>query len=136
MTLKLQRVPRRPNWPVAPVVVTAIWAGVVALTALLGAWSHHEVLLCPFRRLTGLPCPGCGSTRAVLSMIHGDPLGALVWNPLITVALCLFAASLLLRVAAGRKLEFHLGPRHNRIVLAGVIGLLAANWTYVLICVH
>src|SRR4051812_16760142 len=27
---------------------------------------------CLLRRATGLPCPGCGFTRAVLCLLHGD----------------------------------------------------------------
>lgn len=37
---------------------------------------------CIFRHVTGIPCPSCGSTRSVLSLINGNILGAIQWNPL------------------------------------------------------
>lgn len=42
---------------------------------------------CPFRMLTGLQCPGCGSTRALHQLLHGHPLAAFQLNPLIVIAL-------------------------------------------------
>lgn len=42
---------------------------------------------CQFHELTGLYCPGCGSTRAVYWLLHGDILRALRFNPLTVVAL-------------------------------------------------
>lgn len=39
--------------------------------------AHLLGLGCPFRDLTGLDCPGCGATRAFLSLVHGDLLTAL-----------------------------------------------------------
>jgi len=36
---------------------------------------------CMFKRITGIPCPSCGSTRSVLSILKGDFVGALLWNP-------------------------------------------------------
>ncbi len=35
---------------------------------------------CIFRRLTGLKCPGCGSTRAVLCILRGDWAGSFKQN--------------------------------------------------------
>src|SRR3954452_20492508 len=44
----------------------------VALTSLsLPGWQ------CPFFRLTGIPCPGCGLSRAVTLLIKGDLAGSL-----------------------------------------------------------
>jgi len=37
--------------------------------------------LCPFKALTGIPCPGCGMTRALISMAKGDFHAAFGYNP-------------------------------------------------------
>lgn len=42
---------------------------------------------CPFRTLTGFTCPGCGSTRGLHRLLHGDVVGAFEFNPLMVVAL-------------------------------------------------
>lgn len=46
---------------------------------------------CPFHDATGLYCPGCGATRALYDLMHGDPLAALGMNPLLVLALPYFA---------------------------------------------
>jgi len=38
--------------------------------------------ICFVKKTTGLPCPSCGSTRSVLSIINGDFSKALLINPL------------------------------------------------------
>ena len=42
---------------------------------------------CPSLWLTGLFCPGCGTTRALHALLHGDLPGALAMNPLMVVSL-------------------------------------------------
>src|SRR4051812_8286775 len=42
---------------------------------------------CPFRYLTGLNCPGCGTLRALHQLLHGHPLAALGLNPLLIFGL-------------------------------------------------
>ncbi len=37
--------------------------------------------VCLFKRVTGIPCPSCGSTRSVLSFLKGDVVDAILWNP-------------------------------------------------------
>ena len=46
----------------------------------LGIAGYAAVLLltgvgCPIRYVTGIPCPGCGMTRACLALLLGDPGG-------------------------------------------------------------
>ena len=36
---------------------------------------------CTFRRITGLPCPGCGMTRSFISIAHGQLVDAWRFNP-------------------------------------------------------
>jgi hypothetical protein len=45
-------------------------------------WLAPLVPGCPFHLATGVPCPGCGTTRAALALARGDVLGALAFNPL------------------------------------------------------
>lgn len=42
---------------------------------------------CIFRTVTGLYCPGCGSTRALARCLHLDLPGAFSYNPLVVLAL-------------------------------------------------
>jgi Protein of unknown function (DUF2752) len=42
---------------------------------------------CPFRYLTGLYCPGCGSLRAIHQLLHGNLRAAWGMNPLTVILL-------------------------------------------------
>ena len=52
---------------------------------------------CLFHEMTGLYCPGCGSTRALYSLMHGEFREALRDNALVVLALPLLGAMLLAR---------------------------------------
>lgn len=47
---------------------------------------------CPFKWLTGFPCPGCGGTRVLVALLHGQIIEALNINPL-SVIVILFAVA-------------------------------------------
>ena len=67
--------------------------------------------VCPLYKMTGLACPGCGMTRGLHALLHGDLLGALDYNLLLPPILVFFGyvfVSLLLTVARGRGLAFKL----------------------------
>ena len=79
-------------------------AGVIA-----GVVAHVVDLpyrpLCPFLVLTGYWCPGCGSSRALHALAHGDLAEALARNPMTTVTVPLLVfwwAAWLYRTATGR----------------------------------
>ncbi|OAB35296.1 DUF2752 domain-containing protein [Paenibacillus glacialis] len=46
---------------------------------------------CVFNELTGFYCPGCGITRAVLSLLRLDVIQAFRYNPLVFILLPLYA---------------------------------------------
>jgi hypothetical protein len=50
---------------------------------------------CVFRQLTGLQCPGCGSTRALHQLLHGHFVAAFTLNPLFVIAIPLLLYVLL-----------------------------------------
>jgi hypothetical protein len=39
-------------------------------------------ITCPIKAVTGISCPGCGMTRAWLSLLHLDPAAAWQFHPL------------------------------------------------------
>ena len=47
---------------------------------------------CPFHWLTGLHCPGCGTTRCLHALLHGDLAQAAAFNVLALVCLPFLAA--------------------------------------------
>ncbi|MBX6423747.1 DUF2752 domain-containing protein [Thermosulfurimonas sp. F29] len=61
----------------------------------------EKVVFCPFRRMTGLPCPGCGMTRALWALSGGRVREALVLNPFSVIILGLA----LLEVIPGFRIE-------------------------------
>jgi Protein of unknown function (DUF2752) len=70
---------------IAPLSVAgAALAGLVAVRASDPATSRWY-LRCPLHEMTGLWCPGCGSTRGVHKALHGDVLGALGSNAFLPV---------------------------------------------------
>ncbi len=70
--------------------------------------------LCTFRNLTGYDCPGCGLTRSVVGLLHGDVGESLRAHPLgagIFVAGMLLWGSALVAWARGGKLISPVGVR-------------------------
>lgn len=110
------------------------------IALLLGAWggaalaaygvsrvTGREVIVCPLRRWTGVPCPTCGGTRAAVALAMLEPGRALALNPLVTVGLVVLPLWGLMRWGRGVP-EWLLSRRAMWVML----GLLAMNWGYVL----
>ena len=57
---------------------------------------------CYVRGIFGVPCPGCGLTRAWLSFFHGDFFHALRWHPLFW-SVPILAAAFIFRSKIGPK---------------------------------
>lgn len=70
--------------------VVAIWLLIIAGAAYLFFFEPGKSGFfpgCPFRFLTGFTCPGCGTTRALHQILHGDFYTAFTLNPLLLLAI-------------------------------------------------
>ena len=103
----------------------------VILVLLLFLLVLLEVLgtSCFFASILGIPCPGCGSSRAFLLLLQGQFGQAIRMHPLILVSLAILIAVPLFFFWAGqaRKKDEDwqppLSPRTARILLFSLAGL-------------
>ena len=92
-------------------------------------------LVCPLHAMTGVPCPTCGSTRALVALGQFHPWEAFLWNPLVTLGAFLFLIGGLLAplwVGRGGRLPRHAGTAPVWFRL-GVPALLVVNWVYLVV---
>ena len=131
-----QAVPPKIKTAVKPSL--AIFAGVILGMAIVGAGAFVFFFnpstngfypICQFHKLTGLNCPGCGMTRALYALLHGNFLPALKDNTLfiftfaaLVVRSAWFAARHFFRQPAGQFLS----PRilWAFLVVAGIFTVL------------
>jgi hypothetical protein len=106
-------------------------AGLLAIVALGVARLHAAYqpgVLCPLRRLTGVPCPMCGSTSAFVELGHGRLLAAWAAQPF-TMAVTFF----LVAAPKAFSLAYRQILARPRLALSCAAGLAAASWLYQLV---
>ena len=87
---------------------------------------------CPLFASTGVPCPGCGLSRATLELVTGHPREALqqhVFAPLVVLGAALLLAGAVLPPRARNALADALErvDRYARVT-ALLLGLLVVYW--------
>lgn len=83
-------------------------------------------VICPFRLMTGLPCPGCGLTRGWVFLAHGRVGAAISANPfaLLTMPAALaFVVAVVVAVVRRRPL-----PDLTRAARLGVVKVVVVAW--------
>ena len=115
--------------------LAGLWAACVGIGVLLRPlWlvGAAVVPFCPWRALTGWPCPGCGSTRAIVRLLHADIPGAMRFNPLAACGVAAFALGGIaapLWLACGAKVPvFASRTRPAWLAVLAAAGL--ANWVW------
>lgn len=73
-------------------IASFVWLGLAAIGIFLfffnpASPANQFFPKCPFRLVTGLQCPGCGSTRACYQLLHLHPVAAFKLNPLFVLTL-------------------------------------------------
>ncbi|MCC6466536.1 MAG: DUF2752 domain-containing protein [Planctomycetes bacterium] len=91
----------------------------------------------PTRELWNFPCPLCGGTRSVASLMLGRLDVAFQYNPLAPLVLAVLVLTvahyLLLVLPAGRRVVLQATPPQRKVLIALLVLVFVANWAYVLI---
>ena len=108
----------------------AVCAGLAVLLRPIWIAAAGALPPCVWRASTGWPCPGCGSTRAILRLLQTDFPGAVALNPLAACGAVLFVAG---GFAAPVWLAFgglrpHVSPTHRPGWIAACAAAFLANW--------
>lgn len=129
-SIRVIEAPRRLAIPAWAVGVVLGWLALVGIYETVKPPSAPG--LCILREITGVPCPACGSTRAVLAACNGRFGEAFLLNPLLAAAAAGGGAWLVLRLGFGRTLQLDLSTRGRRALWSAAAVLLALNWGYVI----
>lgn len=96
----------------------------VFLLMLLGVYfaiaytlMHYFEITCVFLKLFDVPCPGCGMTRAFLSLLNWDFTQAVKYN-----ATVLFMPYIFLYIIFDFKHKIH------KFILSGVAAVAVLSW--------
>lgn len=106
----------------------------IAAAALPGI--EQGPVACPFRAVTGLPCPTCGLTRATHWLMRGDVARAFAVNPFDTAFLLVVVPAFIGMWVANRTggfaVRMSMSRSERRVAWTAIAAVAAANWAYVL----
>lgn len=107
----------------------------LAVLSILGARSqgvHIPGIICPFRSITGIPCPTCHLTRSAMASLRGD-LGLALHHHIFGPPLVLWLGWAAWRSLRQRRLALPLpSGRTTAMLLVLLLGywlLRVAGWT-------
>lgn len=84
--------------------------------------------MCVFRMLTGLYCPGCGGTRSILALLHGNVIKSFIYNPFVLYSFIITFIFYISQTASRLTHGLIKGLRIRKsYIYAGII-LLVANF--------
>ncbi len=128
--LALEPAKRIPDISRPVMVAVILWSLLILAISGVGYVTGNEIIVCHLRRWTGWPCPLCGGTRMVLSLLCGRINDAFWFNPLLFVTGAGAGGWLGWRALTGYRLRL----RATRVGwwLLGLLGFVAmlANWIY------
>jgi len=123
---------------IPPVVVFLCLCGLVVLAGVKDHWPVQP-RPCEFRTFTGIPCVGCGGTRAFASLARGDVVTATTYNPLAVAGFGTVACWLGHAVMRARRpIRPRVPPtprqraRRHRWIIAIIVIAILGNWLYLI----
>ncbi|MCK5852070.1 DUF2752 domain-containing protein [bacterium] len=135
MKITLIRTSRYPNIPLFATLILVLWLTLVGVATLINFKLSNYIDLCLFKRFTGYPCPTCGTTRGIISLLHGKFIEAWEYNPLVFSIGIIVIIDLLFKFIFARSIKISFKKRGRKIVWLVAIVLFLANWAYVILCI-
>lgn len=119
-----------------PLVYLLVAGAGVLFVYVLYLFDRLPHLPCVFKVITGYPCPTCGSTRIVSSLINFDILSAFGWNPLLFlggVAFIAWGFYGFYMFFSGRKIQAIFTKKESLFLRLGLLTLFILNWIYLVV---
>lgn len=118
--------------PIRPIIRRRRWLPVAAIIIAAGLALLYSIVdpavtpmpRCPVKMLTGLDCPGCGSQRAIHSLLNGNFIAAWHYNPALILSIPVIIFLLIAHYSRSRsrtiaRIAYH--PAFARAILAAII---------------
>lgn len=138
--IRFVRVPRFSRTMVLLLAAFVIWVVMVLSVHLynMSASSDNsqQLVLCPMRLTTGIPCPTCGGTRAAVGIATLRFQDAWTSNPLLAVGIPLICLLFFIRIAFGRIVQVQGSPNSKRFFWVFFILIVLSNWVWVIFSLH
>lgn len=101
---------------------------------------HHETpTLCLVKHVTGAPCPSCGTTTAMIELVHGNILSSLLINPfglMMMAALIIFPGWIIVDIFRTKNSFFEFYQwiealfNHQRWISVPAVIVVLINWIW------
>lgn len=111
------------KWCAIPVVIIGIWF------SRIGYHYTKQITQCRFRERTGLPCAGCGGTRALILLFRGEFLRSFCYHPAVLTAVILYIHFMLYYIYRKRWSHKEYRREINVAVYAYILaGMILLQW--------
>jgi hypothetical protein len=134
--MELKNIYRKKGELNLPLVYLLVAGAGIFFVYILYLFNRLPHLPCVFKVFTGYPCPTCGSTRIVSSLIELDILSAFRWNPLLFlggIAFITWGGYGFYMLFSGEKIQVTLTKKEDLFLRLGLITLFILNWIYLAI---
>jgi hypothetical protein len=85
-------------------------------------WLQNHLLACPFKKLTGVDCPGCGFQRSIIALIKGNISESIHLYP---AAIPLLITALFVLLAVKLKVDSHNMIKKTLYMITGSIIIIS-----------
>lgn len=106
-------------------IPVGVLLGYVALRWIIPILPDSE---CAVHMLLGIYCPGCGGTRAVIALLHGEFLKSAYYHPLVMYTVLMYAWFMLSHTLEKLHVPMIKGMKFESWIMYGMLVMIALNF--------